>query len=140
VVKRGSNFCWSLALPYIYYILYAIPFFNYIRYVIAFSPLYGVYFIIYIHVHSYMDVRSNSRSICTMIKFKDFKVYNAISPIDKNKTVNWGTLRRVLYRYIQLFRRWNDWWPSITVYKITLVTYIIVIYIYLYINIKKLAL
>lgn len=27
-----------------------------------------------------------------MINFKDFKVYNAISPIDENKTVNRGTL------------------------------------------------
>jgi len=80
-VKRGSYFCWSPALSYIYY--YAIPFFNYILHVIAFSPLYGVY--LYTYVYSYTDARGNSRSIHTMIKFKDFKVYNAISPIDENK-------------------------------------------------------
>jgi len=90
-VKRESNFCWSPALPYIYmcvYIYYAISFFNYIRRVIAFSPLYGVY--LYTYVHSYMDVRSNSRSIHATIKFKDFKVYNAISSIDEKRTLTEG--------------------------------------------------
>lgn len=38
------------------------------------------------------DIRGNSRSIYAMIKFKDFKVYNAISPIEENKTVYGGTL------------------------------------------------
>lgn len=42
--------------------------------------------------HPYMDVRCNPRyTIYVMIKFKDLKVYNIMSPIDENKTVNGGT-------------------------------------------------